>query len=402
VWLVRRLFGGTRREEALARRAEVEGDYPRAVMLFLQAGRLEEAARVMLLRAEAESNAAARLRLYGRAAATAPAGSAVHALARTRRALAVVAMSADAPFTNGVRRDLLDAAHELDELGEHAHAAAAYDRARDVEAQAGALELAGNVDGLEQLLEERHTKGRAFIESRRARGEFDMLVASGRRLEAVTVAAASSDAGVRERARILEARRARGSLVRAVVRGKRSAILLGERVVIGRGPAPAPPDGRSESADGTSVRLRVASAALSRDHLIVERRGEDVTVRDLGSRHGTELRGLALAGAAIVGEGIELRLGREVPLVVQPARDLDGAIELLLGATRYVAPLGTAYIGIGRWRLERHPGDWVTLATDDSPPAFSGAFQWSSRATLLAGDAVGTERTGLPELEIDL
>ena len=112
MWLVRRLFGGTRREEALARRAEVEGDYPRAFMLFLQAGRLEEAARVMLLRAEAESNAAARLRLYGRAAATAPAGSAVHALARTRRALAVVAMSADAPFTNGVRRDLLDAAHD--------------------------------------------------------------------------------------------------------------------------------------------------------------------------------------------------------------------------------------------------------------------------------------------------
>ena len=78
-------------------------------------------------------------------------------------------------------------------------------------------------------------------------------------------------------------------------------LVLGTEVVVGR--------------VGT---IAVASAAVSRQHVAIARRGDDVVVRDLGSRNGTLLRGLALAGEAIVSEAIEVRLGKEVPLVVRP------------------------------------------------------------------------------------
>jgi pSer/pThr/pTyr-binding forkhead associated (FHA) protein len=91
--------------------------------------------------------------------------------------------------------------------------------------------------------------------------------------------------------------------------------------------------------------VAVASAALSRQHLTIARRGDDVVVRDLGSRNGTLLRGLALVGEAIVRDAIEVRLGKEVPLVVRPSTELPGAVALEIAGARYVAPLGPARMG---------------------------------------------------------
>jgi hypothetical protein len=126
------------------------------------------------------------------------------------------------------------------------------------------------------------------------------------------------------------------------------------------------------------------------------RRGRDVIVRDLGSRHGTAVRGLALAGDVTVGDGLELRLARSVSIVVKPATEIAGAVSIELGTSRYVAPLGPARVGVGRWRLEPTADDWVELVTDDDPPAYAGTYRWVPRATLLRGDSIASERGGAP------
>jgi hypothetical protein len=152
---------------------------------------------------------------------------------------------------------------------------------------------------------------------------------------------------------------------------------------------------------GRVAAISVASAALSRQHLTIARRGNDVVVRDLGSRNGTLLRGLTLVGEAIVGDAIEVRLGKEVPLVVRPSTELPGAVALEIAGARYVAPLGPARLGIGAWLLERGTDGWVELRTDDDPPAFAGALRLAPRVTLLRGDAMSQERGGLAVLRVE-
>ncbi len=88
-----RLFGKAKDQERLARRAEAEGDLARAVGLWLDANRPAEAARVMLMRGDAELDGARRLQLYIQAIATAPEGEAVRSDARRKRALLAVEMA---------------------------------------------------------------------------------------------------------------------------------------------------------------------------------------------------------------------------------------------------------------------------------------------------------------------
>ncbi len=80
---------------------------------------------------------------------------------------------------------------------------------------------------------------------------------------------------------------------------------------------------------GPSCDLRLPDGAISRIHLVVERRGQTVTLRDR-SRNGTEVNGLLLhQGSHTLRAGDHLRLGtwtaRFVPLemgeIVQPADD---------------------------------------------------------------------------------
>jgi hypothetical protein len=240
------------------------------------------------------------------------------------------------------------------------------------------------VEKLDALLLGQQGRDRETRARRETHEEVLTLVASGRRREAVAMALASGDEAVRERGRGVEARRIAGEVVAVSLAGRQITMVLGAEVIVGRVAA-----------------IAVASAALSRQHLAVARRGNDVVVRDLGSRNGTLLRGLALAGEAVVGEGIELRLGKEVPLVVRPSTELPGAVSLEIAGARYVAPLGDARLGVGAWRLERAPDGWAELATDDDPPAFAGALRLAPRVTLLRGDAISRERGGPAVLRVE-
>ena len=264
----------------------------------------------------------------------------------------------------------------------------------DPEEGVRALIDAGDVDGLEAMLSREQTRDRETRGRRSAREDFALLVACGQRREAVKLARMSTDDGLRDRMRDVEARRISGSLVRVLVGGEEVALLLGERIIIGR----APSLGAGEEKCGT---LAVVAPALSRRHVAIARRDGEPVVRDLGSRNGTLLRGQHVTGDAPVGEGIDLELGGAIPLRVRPLGRLPGTVTVEVAGCSYAAPLGpAASVGIGRWRLEASADGWVELITDDEPTAFQGSLQLVGRITLVAGDSFGVGRGGSPHLVI--
>jgi FHA domain len=407
--LFRKWFGGEveGQDEREAREAEERGDLARAAALLIQAGRLDDAARVMIRRGDAEPKPAARVRHYARAAGTAMFGSEIQLEARAKRAIASAAAAGESPATSAARRELLEAARELEELGRHAQAAQIYARARDVEGQARSLENAGDIDALEGVLDGEQQRERDALGRRRDAEEFMLLVASGRRREAARLARASSDPPLRARGRELEARRVLPESLRATFAGVSAVLVLGDSLVIGR--SPGTPGETAETGDSREARLAVPSAALSRRHLAVERTRGVVMVRDLGSRNGTAAGAARLTTAHPIGDGLTLTLGREVAVSVAPAPELAGAVAVEIGGSRYVATLGPARIGVGAWRIEWGDDGWVDLVTDDRPPAFAGAMrttavvqtmQWAPRSTLVEGDAIGDARGGPARLTV--
>jgi hypothetical protein len=344
----------------------------------------------MVLRGDAEADPAARLRHYVQAVAIAPPDSSIGTHARRKRWTTVLALPTAGPMTPALREELSRAATELEALGEHARAAEAFARLEDAEGRARSLARAGDVEALETFLAEELNRDRAAIAQRRANAEFDLFVASGQRRDAMAVALASTDEALRERARAIESRRVAHERVHLAFRGKDLVVSLGEEIVIGRAP-------EHEARAGT---ITVASTTLSRRHVRVARAGGEAIVQDLGSRNGTTLRGLPISDAVPIGAGVELRLGRDVSLVVRPTADLPGAVAIEVAGKRFIAPLGPAMLGFGRWRLERSPDRWVELWTEDQPPAFAGSLHLTTRITLLSGDAIGDERGGPPLLEL--
>jgi hypothetical protein len=377
-----------------ARAAELRGELSLAAALFAEAGRPDEVARVIVLRGDSEGEPAMRLRHYAHAVTTAPLGSAVHALARRKHATTVVVMARAAPLTAASRYDLTRAAGELEGMEDFAGAAEAYAQAGDLEAQARVLTRAGDVDGLEALLAEEQQRERAVVATRRSLAEFMLLVASGQRRDAVDLARTSADHGLRGLGADVARRRLAGSLVHATLVGQRVVIALGDEVVVGRAP-------EEEAAEGSRTgHISIASPVVSRKHLAIVRRGDGVFIRDLASRHGTFHRRRPLRGEARVGEGIELLLGGDVNVVVRPTGVVDGAVAIETGGASFIAPLGPARLGVGRWRLQRGDDGWVELTTEDDPPAFAGSLQLARCVTLLVGDAIASGRGGATALEI--
>jgi hypothetical protein len=368
---------GVTRTLAQARAAELRGELAEAATLYARAGRLDETARVMILRGDGETDPAARLKHYVQAASTAPDGSTQRLQARRKRATHLLAIGESAPMTATLRQDLLEAARDLETAGDNEKAAQAYARVGDVEGEARNLARAGDIEKLDDLLHVQQGREREALAQRDARQRMAMLTASGRRREALAIGRASTDAALRDRARLLEESRVDGGVVRLVLRGLPLQIVLGDEVTVGRVAA-----------------ISIASAAVSRHHVTVARRGTDVVVRDLGSRNGTRLRGLALAGEVFVADGVELRLGDEVPMMVRPSGDPCDGVAIEVGGARYFAPLGAARLGVGAWRLERGDDGWVELVTDESPPAYAAGLTMAGRVTLLSGDALGTARDG--------
>ncbi|MBX3191334.1 MAG: FHA domain-containing protein [Labilithrix sp.] len=376
-----RIFGKGRHASA-ARNAELRGDLARAAELFGEAGQPDEAARVMLLRADGETEARARLQFLAQASQLAPAGSERHKEARTRRAELLLALAGDASVSAVARHEVIEAARDLEAVGESLKAAEAYARAGDTEGEARALQAAGDVERLELLLSTEQYKERLSRARDDRAKDVDLMVACGRRREALAaidelLKATPDDASLRERANGMRARRAIAPIVALELSGERWTFVLGDEIVVGR----------SEGA------IKVSSNAVSREHLRISREGDDAVVRDLESRNGTQLRGINLAGALPVKGGLELKLGKEVSFRIAPSKRFEDAFEIDVAGQKYVAFLGPARMPIPGFALASGADGWIELVAD-GVHAYVGDVEWATRATLLAGDALARERAG--------
>ncbi len=383
-----RLLFGKARIAAAARAAELRGDLPRAAELFGEAGETEEAARVTLVRADGETDARARLQLFALAAKLAPSASETERTARRKRAELLLALAGDTALSAVARHDVVAAAQDLEAVGEPLKAAEAYDRAGDKEGQARALQAAGDVERLEFLLStEQHTARVSRARDDRAK-EVELMIASGLRRDALAaleelLSATPDDPPLREKANALRARRVSAPIAVLDLDGERLPVVLGEDVVIGR-------------SDGA---IKLASNAVSRQHLRIERQGDHVVVLDLDSRNGTQFRGAKLAGPLPIRDGLDLKLGREVPVRIAPSRRIRGAVDIEAGGEKYVACLGPTRLPIAGLELAVGADGWVELVSK-AAHAYAGTVELVPRATLLVGDAFAKVRGGEPVLRV--
>src|SRR5262249_5138576 len=141
--------GDTRRARA-ARAKELAGDLAAAVELYLDAEMPDDAARVLLLRADAERSPEKRMAFCAMAAQTA-AGEEVKkkALARKAKLGFDILRSKGGTF---MQSELVAVARELEQAGELERAADAYALAGDTESEVKALTAAGSIERLEERL----------------------------------------------------------------------------------------------------------------------------------------------------------------------------------------------------------------------------------------------------------
>ncbi len=384
-----RIFGRGQRS-ATARTVELRGDLSRATALYVAAGEPDEAARVLLLRADSETDPRAKLQFFAQATQLATAGGEREKSARKRHAELMLALAGDARVNSVARHDVMDAARELEAVGSSREAADAFARAGDKEGEARALQAAGDIERLEFLLSSEQF-AQQTARSRQARTkEIEDMIACGRRREALAGLNALIDAtpsnaqAERDWAASVHARRVIAPLVGLDIFGERWLIVLGDEVIIGR----------SEGA------IRVNSNAVSRQHLRITR-GEcdDIFVSDLQSRNGTQLRGANVGGVLPIKDGIELTLGHEVALRITPSERLRGAIAIDIKGQQYVACVGPTRLPFEGLTLAAGDGGWIELVASQTH-AYAGEIEWSSPATLLAGDALSTSRSGEPVIRI--
>ena len=374
---------------AKARSAELRGDLGKAAELYGEAGQPAEAGRVMLLRGDGETDARARLQYFTQASKLCPEGTETNRAARLKRAELLLALAGDTAVSAVARHEVDDAARDLEAIGEPLKAAEAFARSGNKDGEARALQAAGDVERLEFLLSSEQFKERSERTRASRAKDIDVMIESGRRRDALValeelLRVAPDDAPLRERANGLRARRVLAPVVavEAVVDGapQRFVLVTGDEVVIGR----------SEGA------ITVPSNAVSRQHLRIARQEGEVVVRDLESRNGTQLRGINLAGAIAVGDGLELKLGKEVPFRIVPSSRLPGAVEISVSGETYFACLGPTRTPVSGVALAPGSDGWLELVLD-GVRAFVGEVELVPRTSLLVGDAVTTTR-GTPAL----
>jgi hypothetical protein len=389
VSLFDKLLSRSKRESRRAREArtkELAGDLAAAVPLYAEAGLPDEAARVLLLRADADPAPEKRLAFCALAAQTAEDPD-LRARARARKALIAFDMLRGRGGGYLVN-EVLAVARDLEEAGELDRAADAYALAGDAEAEVRVLTAAGAIERLEARLHDSARATRSERDLEAALRRIEDLDRTAERRAALDVAraalAASDDARVADAARAIRARLARGPVVDLVVDGVPGRFALGAEVTVGRG-------------DATIV---VGSRAASRRHLRVARSAGGPVVEDLGTANGTTLAGARLKGPLPVGGGVQLLLGGEVPCAVAPAH--DGCVAVEVAGSRFLAPLGDLEVGPWRVGCER-AGDesFVVLSTPDGHDRpYLGAYQLAGRVELCHGDELRAQRGGPVRLAI--
>jgi hypothetical protein len=423
VSLFDRLFSKSKREGRQAREArerENDGDLAGAAELYTEAGMGDDAARVLLLRADAEPSPERRIAFCALAAQRAESLE-VRRKARGRKAL----LAFDTLRKSGgafLESEVLAVARELEESGELERAADAYALGGDHEGEVRALTAAGAIERLEERLKvsETATRSQREIEQRLRRiADLDRTAERRAALDlCLTVLRERDDTRVAEVARAIRARLLRGPVVDLEIDGELRRYALGGEVTIGRG-------------DATIV---IGSRAVSRRHLRLARGPEGVFVEDLDTRNGTNLAGLSgarVAGRLRVGDGLRLVLGAEVPCSIVPLAltadaptplgpaSIEQCFAVEIAGWRYLCPLGP--LAIDGWQIGVEPGAATPLSPGASPNPtpegdegsyvvlssegnaarpFLGDFELARRIELCHGDELRSARGGRIRLRV--
>ena len=380
-------FGASKAERSrkAARGKELAGNLEAAVELYLEASLPDEAARVLLLRADGEPALHRRVMFCDLAARTA-ADEGIKTKARLRKARLAFDMLKAAGAARA-KSELVAVARDLEEVGELEAAAEAFALAGDQEGEVRALTAAGAIEKLEERLKDAAAGARAEREKSVILSRVTDLDRTGERREALRLADAwlreNQDDALAHAARSIRARLLRGPMVELEIDGERVRCALGRDVVIGRG-------------DATIV---VASRAVSRQHVRLFRGPDGPMVEDLGTRNGTSLAGARLSGPIAVGSGLRLEVGTGVPLGLSAK---GAAVLVEIAGEQYVAPLGE--LELGAWRIDYEvEGDasFVVLrAPPGAPRPVLGSFALGERAELCVGDAIAIERGGPIKLRV--
>jgi len=389
-------IGSAKRREAKARKLELAGDLDGAAALYVEAERPDEAARVLLLRAEAESDPERRMVICAQAARV---GDGTEAGTEARRRKARLSFDLVRTSAGGAMHgELSRVGAELEQVDEWQAAAEAYALAGDHEAEIRVLKEAGDIERLEERLREGSEKARQERDREQLLRSLRDMDSIAERRRALAAAEAWLERGDDERVE-LEADRIRsrlltGSDLTLEVWGLRQRFVLGSELTIGRAHAD----------------IVVPSSAISRQHLRLYRDGDVAKVEDLGTRNGTMLAGAKIS-ALPIGEGLSLELAGQVPCRVEPVSlrraggaspesrrrgGLDMAILLEIGGERYVCPLGP--LAVGEWRItDAHDGDarFVVLRTPKGgQPPIMGSYRLAHEIELSLGDELLEERAG--------
>ncbi len=377
-----------------ARAKELAGDLEGAVSAYLDADFGDEAARVLLLRADAEKSVEKRLAFCASAVGAATSDE-MRQKARARKALLgfdLLKAKGGSLLTN----EILLVARELEEAGELEKAADAFQMAGDADSEVRTLTAAGSIERLEERLRVSEVSAKSENERTamlRKIADHDRTAERRFALEACEQwLTKHHDEKVAALSLAIRARLLRGPVVDLVLDGERLRFAFGSEVSIGRG-------------DAT---LLLSARAVSRKHVRIFRGpGGAPFLEDLGTRNGTTLAGARLSLPVPIGSGITVKLGNEVPCslkVVALPGDLGASTEtslvsLEMAAETYLLPLGPLRV-FGLLLDAEHAG-FVTLRTPDGSAAPLLNEMLLSRAVeLCSGDAIALSRGTAPRLRV--
>ncbi|MCB9622684.1 MAG: FHA domain-containing protein [Sandaracinus sp.] len=311
-WL-RRTFSGAYRR---ARRAEGKGEYREAAALYVEADAPEEAANALLFAAARATELDERLSAYRDALRWLPEDHPRRVEVEGRIGLAILDEAQRRGVRNADERErLADAAERLEKAERWSEAGTAWELLERTEDLARCLQKAGDVERLEALLDKSTESARRERALRRLVSEHEMALAVGARVEArdalrKALALDPDDRALAELLRRLETRFLPAGRLVLRIEERELAFVSGKSVVLGR------------DADVT-----VRGTSVSRRHTELRWSPEGVEVRDLGSRNGTLVRGLPIAGSLLLEGTSEVGLGDDVSVRVEPE---DGGLRLTI------------------------------------------------------------------------
>ncbi len=387
------LFDGRARR---ARAAEAEGRHRDAAALWAELERPVDAARCLEHVGDKALELEERLSAWLDGLALLPALAVGERRALEAKIGEAILLDAKAHglATSQARARLADAAARLERAEAFVDAADAFAMLGRRSDEARCLELGGEVERLEALLAESNASEAREAKIRRLVSESELAMALGDRVSAraslrEVVALAPDDPGLGRLARRIEERWVTPPVTLSVG-GRRVSFSARLPAIVGR-------------ADADVV---VRGSSVSRAHAEVRFADGRFLVRDAGSRNGTLVAGVLLAGSMPIDGELTIGLGEDVTLVARPSDDalalevtsgLDrGALHVLgsgRGALRIPGVGATLELLDDAVRLVPPPGEMVELSFDGAPEA----RRVQGRIDLLRGDRV---RVGEVSIEV--